>query len=109
MLLDELTAEQLEEQAEELQRRGFHPGYDGMSAQAALWFRLNAGTLLRQLKRERYVPSPVVGFHVAKQDGSFRPLVRPEEDGVRIYAFPSFRGASVDCLGRTEERPDRLL
>lgn len=36
-------------------------------------------------------------------------LVRPEEDGVRIYAFPSFRGASVDCLGRTEERPDRLL
>ena len=77
MLLDELTAEQLEEQAEELQRRGFHPGYDGMSAQAAaLWFRLNAGTLLRQLKRERYVPSPVVGFHVAKQDGSFRPLVR---------------------------------
>lgn len=32
-----------------------------------------------------------------------------EEDGVRIYAFPSFRGASVDCLGRTEERPDRLL
>ena len=74
MLLDELTAEQLEEQAEELQRRGFHPGYDGMSAQAAaLWLRLNAGTLLRQLKRERYVPSPVVGFHVAKQDGSSWP------------------------------------
>lgn len=77
MLLDELTAEELTEKAEALQKGGFHPGYDGMSAQAAvLWFRLNAGTLLRQLKRERYVPSPVVGFHVAKQDGSFRLLVR---------------------------------
>ena len=77
MFLDNLTAERLEEKAAELQKSGFHPGYDGMSAQAAvLWFRLNAGTLLRQLKKERYNPMPVVGFHVAKRDGSFRPLVR---------------------------------
>lgn len=77
MLWDELTTELLEEKAAELQKGGFHPGYDGMSAQAAvLWFRLNGATLLRQLKKERYAPMPAVGFHVAKTDGTYRPLVR---------------------------------
>lgn len=36
-------------------------------------------------------------------------LVCPEEDGVRIYTFPAFQGAAVDYLGRTEDRPDRVL
>lgn len=36
-------------------------------------------------------------------------LVRPEEDGVRIYCFPAFQGASVDCLGRTEDYQNRVL
>jgi CRISPR-associated protein Cas2 len=36
-------------------------------------------------------------------------LIRPEEDGVRIYSFPAFQGGIVDCLGRTEDHPDRVL
>lgn len=36
-------------------------------------------------------------------------LVRPDEDGVRIYTFPAFREATVDCLGKTEDHPDRVL
>ena len=77
MWTEYLTEEQLLEKAAELGKTGFHPGYDGMGAQSAeLWFRLNAETLLRQLKKERYRPMPVTGFHVAKRDGSYRPLVR---------------------------------
>ena len=36
-------------------------------------------------------------------------LIVPEEDGVRIYCFPAFQGGTVDCLGKTEDHPDRIL
>ena len=36
-------------------------------------------------------------------------LIVPEEDGVRIYAFPAFRDARIECLGKTEDHPDRIL
>ena len=36
-------------------------------------------------------------------------LTVPEEDGVRIYSFPAFQDAHADCLGKTEDHPDRIL
>lgn len=36
-------------------------------------------------------------------------LVHPDEDGVRIYTFPAFTDAAVECLGKTDDRPDRTV
>lgn len=41
-----------------------------------MWTEYLTEERLRQLKKDRYRPMPVTGFHVAKRDGAYRPLVR---------------------------------
>ena len=72
-----LDREALLRKAEELQRSGFHPGCDDMSAKSAgLWISVNGDRLLRSIFRGEYQPMPAVGFRTAKMNGSFRALTR---------------------------------
>lgn len=36
-------------------------------------------------------------------------LTVPGEDGVRFHSFPAFRTTHVDCFGKAEDHPDRIL
>lgn len=64
-------------QAEQLRKRKFNPGFDGMTAEKAyLWFGINGKSVSDELKKGRYKPMPVVGFRIAKKNGGYRKLVR---------------------------------
>lgn len=63
--------------ANELKQRRFKPGFDHMTAEAAvLWMEINGDRLCDDLLKDRYRPMPAVGFRVAKQSGSYRSLAR---------------------------------
>ena len=63
--------------AQELKKKKFKPGFDGMSAQSALlWLEINGETLIWQLLRGSYDPMPAVGFCTAKQNGGYRQLAK---------------------------------
>lgn len=73
MLKDAFTKENLIRCAEELKRRGFKPGVDGMTAETALmWLKINGDKLCRQVLGGSYEPMPLGGFTVAKSDGKPR-------------------------------------
>lgn len=64
-------------QAEQLKKRRFNPGFDGMTAEKAyLWFGINVASVSNELKKGRYKPMPVVGFYITKRGGGYRRLVR---------------------------------
>ena len=64
-------------QAEQLKKRRFNPGFDGMTGEKAyLWFGMNGYSVSEELKKGRYKPMPVVGFLVAKKNGGYRRLVK---------------------------------
>lgn len=63
--------------AQQLQKKNFKPGFDGMRAQAlCVWLELNADKLCRQLLRGTYDPMPALSFRTAKFDGTYRQLVK---------------------------------
>lgn len=63
--------------AQELKKKKFKPGFDGMSAQSALlWLEINGETLIRRLLCGSYDPMPAVGFCTAKQNGGYRQLAK---------------------------------
>ena len=63
--------------AEQLKKRKFKPGFDGMTGEKAyLWFGINGYSVSEELKKARYKPMPVVGFCVAKKNGGYRKLVK---------------------------------
>lgn len=69
--------ELLIEQAEELRKRNYRPGFDNMDADGArIWIELNYERLLTDLTSGRYSPMPALGFHMAKSAGGYRKLCR---------------------------------
>lgn len=77
MIKDIFQKEKLLYYAQELKKKKFKPGFDGMSAQSALlWLEINGETLIRRLLRGSYDPMPAVGFYTAKQNGGYRQLAK---------------------------------
>ena len=65
------------EQAHELRKRNFRPGFDHMDARAAiLCLEVNYERFSADILNGRYMPMPALGFHVTKSSGSFRNLAR---------------------------------
>lgn len=77
LLCDLLSKEDLYEQAKELKKKKFKPGYDGMSMDgAASWIFINGDRFCKDILRGDYRPMPAVGFKTAKTSGGYRQLVR---------------------------------
>ena len=77
MLRDLLSKEALYEQANELKKKKFKPGYDGMSMDgAASWIFINGNRLCKDILQGDYCPMPAIGFKTAKTSGGYRRLVR---------------------------------
>ena len=71
------NVEGLLDQATELEKKRFKPGFDGMTTGAAvMWLKINGEQLTRRLLRGVYEPMPVVGFRSAKRDGGHRQLAK---------------------------------
>lgn len=69
--------EALKARAAELKRRRFRPGFDNMTASAAiLWLQISGDRLCHDLVSGCYKPMPAVDFRVAKKNGKYRQLCR---------------------------------
>ena len=77
------------EQAKFLKKKGFKPGFDGMSAENALmWIEINGAVWAKDIARGRYAPMPASGFRIAKLHGGFRQLAKLTAlDSVVQYAI----------------------
>ena len=76
-LRDCVTTENLMEFAQRLKQRRFKPGFDGMTAAAALfWLQINGERLCKDIRNGQYAPMPAMGFIMAKQNGGYRQLAR---------------------------------
>ena len=61
--------------AEQLKKRKFKPGFDGMTSEKAyMWLSMNGNSVSNELKKGRYKPMPVVGFYITKRNGRYRRL-----------------------------------
>ncbi len=70
-----ITYEILIEKATFLTTKRFRPGFDKMTAEAALlWIQLNGNRLIRDIQAGRYSPMPALTFTSAKKNGSYRRL-----------------------------------
>ena len=77
MLDTVIQIDHLLREAYELKKKHFKPGFDGMTAQAAItWLEINGDQLVRRIKRGSYEPMPAVGFLSAKKSGHYRQLVK---------------------------------
>jgi len=77
LLRDLLSKEDLYKEAQELKKKKFKPGYDGMSMDgAASWIFINGDRLCKDVLRGGYRPMPAIGFQTAKVSGGYRRLVR---------------------------------
>ena len=64
------TKDKLLQQASNMQKRGFKPGFDSMTADAlAIWLTINGDDLVRRLMTLTYEPLPATGFRTAKLKG----------------------------------------
>lgn len=74
-LAEIVTVERLIEEGAVLKGKGFSPGIDRMTPEAAiLWVQINGRRLLDDLVSGRYEPMPALGFTSAKKHGGFRQL-----------------------------------
>ena len=77
MLKTIADTEVLLQHASSLKSRKFKPGFDNMSAEAAvLWLKINGDQLCRRLRRGAYEPMPAKTFRIAKAGGSSRSLAK---------------------------------
>jgi CRISPR-associated endonuclease Cas1 subtype I-B len=77
MLKEIARPELLQHHAQQLQKKNFKPGFDGMKPQAlSVWLELHAQKLCGQLRRGTYEPMPALGFRTAKFDGTYRQLAK---------------------------------
>ena len=61
--------------AEQLRKKKFNPGFDGMTSEKAyMWLGINGLSVSEELKKGRYKPMPVVGFYITKRNGRYRRL-----------------------------------
>jgi len=69
--------EDLKLRASELKRKGFKPGFDHMTAAAAvIWMQIGGQKLCEEILNGRYAPMPAVGWRIAKKNGHYRQLSR---------------------------------
>ena len=77
VLSEAICRERLLAKAEQLKARGFRPGFDQMTADAAyLWIQINGDRLSDDLASGRYKPLPAISFTSAKHNGTYRTLAR---------------------------------
>ncbi len=70
ILQEVANKEKLLQQAEELKKKKFSPGFDGMPAEKAyIWFEINSKKEIKEIADGNYEPMPVVGFNTAKKNG----------------------------------------
>lgn len=75
MIKNIITKENLIEQARILKSGGFKPGFDKMSADAAvIQLELNGEVLCKRILAGKYEPMPELSFHVARRTGKTRTL-----------------------------------
>lgn len=69
--------EKLLKQADELKKKKFSPGFDGMTAEKAyIWFEINSKKIIKEIADGNYEPMPIVGFNTAKKNGGYRRFVK---------------------------------
>jgi len=112
LLRDLLSKEDLYDQALELKKKKFKPGYDGMSIDgAASWIFINGDRLCKDILRGDYRPMPAMGFHTAKTSGGYRRLVRLSaidtvlQTWLKAVLEPTFEG--MFCDNSMAYRPGR--
>lgn len=78
MMLDTIIKkDNLLREAYELKKKRYKPGFDGMTAHAAItWLEINAEQLVRRIRRGSYEPMPAIGFLSSKKSGHYRQLVK---------------------------------
>lgn len=77
MLKKIITKNTLYDQAREMKKKKFTPGFDGMSMDgAASWIFINGDRLCKDILSGSYKPMPAVGFRTAKTGGGFREIAR---------------------------------
>ena len=65
------------EQANELRKKHFRPGFDHMDARAAaIWLEVNYERFVSDVLEGRYQPMPALGFYATKTSGGYRKLAR---------------------------------
>lgn len=75
MIKDIFTKEALLIQAEKLKSNNFKPGFDKMSADAAvIQMQLNGNIICKKILAGKYEPMPVMSFRIAKRNGNSRIL-----------------------------------
>ena len=75
MLKTITNTEVLLRHANALKHKKFKPGFDNMSAEAAvMWLKINGELLCRQLRRGAYEPMPAKTFRIAKRNDGSRVL-----------------------------------
>jgi len=69
--------EDLKMRASELKKKGFRPGFDNMTAAAAVvWMQVGGQKLCEDILKGHYAPMPAVGWRIAKKNGRYRQLSR---------------------------------